>query len=324
MRSLGAVLRSVGSQLPMLSGRNGQTRQPVWGEGIAEVGLTTLWAPCRWSEVNDDELIFLNPSLAHQRASGLVRIRCLLSRTFCEHLRCLAGTEEHLAARRALRAIQDCAGFTGQFVGGAVADCPGGCADAVDAEAYDPWQFVRAGVSSQDDRERWTFELAVLTCLGRMLEACAGPGDGSPTPDEPDLADAVAGSVHSRINAGYVFPQLTGQHEMLTAAAWIGCLLRQRNALLPIWVAEPLTELLREPDMDTLSVGWRCQRLLRFHAEIAFGADRLLAISRSVATSGIPREVRPRGRPARLRSLSYGDCRWNPELFACLEKSGER
>src|SRR5262245_43932284 len=36
----------------------------VWGDGIEDLSLTSLWYPCAWNDVSEDELLLLIPSLS--------------------------------------------------------------------------------------------------------------------------------------------------------------------------------------------------------------------------------------------------------------------
>jgi hypothetical protein len=38
----------------------------IWGDGLEDLSLSTLWYRCNWDNVSDDELILLIPSLVSE------------------------------------------------------------------------------------------------------------------------------------------------------------------------------------------------------------------------------------------------------------------
>jgi len=154
------------------------------------------------------------------------------------------------------------------------------------------------------DRDVWTFELAILACLDRMLHdslqgaEISGP-DGGPHPPL-SLADTLVAAIYASFNAAYVYPQFAFCHELLTAGAWLGYLVRGRAAMMPVLVAEFITERFSRKLDDDGSQAGRCNLLLRFHADISGGSKRLLKLARRVAATGRPMLVQPSWSPARL------------------------
>jgi hypothetical protein len=147
-------------------------------------------------------------------------------------------------------------------------------------------------------RDAWIFQLAVLASLDRLLQDASRGGDiaangrGVQAPMDP--GDALLASIHASFNAAYVYPQLSTHHEMFTAGAWLGYLVRGRTALMPVFVAQYIAGQSDRRTADEDTDVDRCDLLLRFHADLAVGWERLLKVARRVERQGVPVKVAPR------------------------------
>jgi hypothetical protein len=169
-------------------------------------------------------------------------------------------------------------------------------------ELYRNSRFVRhrARASSngkiyESPRDYILFELYVIYCLDRILHDAIARAQGAPPPAPIDftLSEALTATIYSSFNAAYVYPHLACSHELLTAGAWLGYLVRGRTALMPPFIAERLLDYLSHPAPDETTDGGACTGLLRFHAEMAARVSRLLKKAKQVYKSGLPLAVRP-------------------------------
>ena len=185
---------------------DGATRLP-WGDGFIDHPLATLWYPRSWSDVSDDELVLFLPQL-----------------TDCDdpQFGIAARLRESLSHRtRVSEALSALSG-----------DLPADPAPltAEERAAVEHLPFDR-------DRPSWMQEAAILEAIRHMLRrAC------SEITDTPSLEIALLGSIHTGINAAYVYPEHAYAHELLTAGAWLGVLLKGRRALMPKAVADVFME----------------------------------------------------------------------------------
>jgi hypothetical protein len=154
------------------------------------------------------------------------------------------------------------------------------------------------------DRDVWTFELAILACLDRILhDSLQGTEISRPERDlhQPlSLADTLVATIYASFNAAYVYPQFVCCHELFTAGAWLGYLVRGRAAMMPVLVAELIIEQFSRQLDDDGSQAGRCNLLLRFHADLSVGSKRLLRVARRVTARGQPMLVQPAWLGARL------------------------
>lgn len=257
------------------------TVRRVWGDVFLNQSLQNQWYPANWESVEDDELGFLIPSLAAWDAepgavpgrSGTVdgppqRIRRVLidrivaasERFGGRHDDLLPGADFRLALERS-RAVT-----------------------SIDWQAM----FDEGGAghlrASQMCQPSLVHELCVLECLDRLHgDATRRTVANDPVDPAPDLAHCVAASIHSGINAGYVYEEYRWAHELLLTAVWIGYLLKGRAALMPVPVAQCLVDYLQpETPIDADSEIGRACAILSHYGEIAAGEQRLLAIARRV------------------------------------------
>jgi hypothetical protein len=186
---------------------DGATRPP-WGDGFIDLPLATLWHPRSWSDVSDDELVLFLPQL-----------------TDCDdpQFGIAARLRESLSHR--MRVSEALSALSG--------DVSADCAKPLTAKE-------RATVEHlpfDRDRPSWMQEAAILEAIRHMLRrAC------SEVTNTPSLETALLGSIHTGINAAYVYPEHAYAHELLTAGAWLGVLLKGRRALMPKAVADVFVE----------------------------------------------------------------------------------
>ena len=215
--------------------RRSQTLAPIWGDGLIDQSLTTLWYPRDWSDVGEDGLVLFIPSLAAGRilasdqADPALHIRRALAARLDSAVRLLCSRGE----LRTLERIAAC---------GVISACS---PQDVLREAHSD---CRSGhrypaCEQRNDLAVWTFELSVLACIDRMLVDAMPP---HLRPSEcciakADLADVLVASIHTGFNGAYVYPRFAFAHELLGAGAWLGVLLRGRSALMPEFVAQVLT-----------------------------------------------------------------------------------
>jgi hypothetical protein len=184
---------------------DGATRLP-WGDGFIDHPLATLWYPRSCSDVSDDELVLFLPQLTDcddPQFGIAARLRESLSHRTRVSEALSALSSDVSAIRPPLTAEE------------------------------------RATVEHLFDRDRpsWMQEAAILEAIRHMLRrAC------SEITDTPSLENALLGSIHTGINASYVYPEHAYAHELLTAGAWLGVLLKGRRALMPKAVADVFME----------------------------------------------------------------------------------
>lgn len=296
-----------------LSSSPGQARaQRVWGDGLLERSVTTLWYPADWSTVDADELLFLAPSLCSTGS----KVSCDSGPASCIEQR-FAGLI-HMAAQR-LDSVT-----------------PGGAAKAFarlqQSGAIDA--FLSNGnalqVFDRDDAPHtaepaplrpdawnaWLHELFALACVDRMLYDASPSSDdcaSSPLLEQAGLAEALVASVHTQINAGYVYRQYAYAHELLTCGAWLGLVAAGRPAYLPPSVAEVLITYLDCPTPAGDNAERTVADILGFYTNRTGGRDRLVRAARKVCASGAPRFFAPRRLPV---PSSAPVASWNGELAA--------
>jgi hypothetical protein len=239
----------------------------VWGDGLVDLSLATLWLPAVcWADVSDDEIVFLIPALASRDmpaagARPLALLRHALST--CVNQAAQGLVEAGFAAdeETALRIVARTLAAHG-------ADAP--TADRPVDKAWQPYVSLLPA-------------LMIVSVLDRMLQHLGG---SARTVQPPlSLADVLVGSVHAKFNGAYGQSQFAFAHELLTAGAWLGHVLAGRPALMPVAIAGCLLDVLTRNDAERAAVE---QVLLTYYAEAAGGVDRVLAICRRVVKGGRP------------------------------------
>jgi hypothetical protein len=177
-------------------------------------------------------------------------------------------------------------------------------------------------LSSISTRDACVFELAVIACLDRMhSDARKLAGQLVSHGDEKSrfpiaLPDVLVASIYATFNAAYVFPQFACAQEFLSVGAWLGNLVKGRAALMPLFVADYLTEELNPKRDGDETEGGRCTNILRFHAEQAVGIERLYELAQRVKATGRPMLVKPRPMPA----FGFMPYAWNVSLFQQIDQ----
>jgi hypothetical protein len=280
---------------------------PVWGNGLVDRSLASLWYPTRWSSACEDEFVFLIPSLASGLRSTTAappEAACYLRRALIAHIRLVA---EHLPQLRreppqyrssTLELIFESGTIT-TLSAREIAD-EGEVAARTFFGANLPMTAASARAGAHEARrqlarERWLFELSVLSCLDRMLATALS---GCKHEHRLGLGDAFTGSLHASFNGAYLYPELVYAHELLTLAAWLGNLVRGRAALMPTFVADRLRWELGFTGEAAPQAGEATEigGLLRFYADVAVGSRRLLRQAHRAQRSGRAQLVRPRPR----------------------------
>lgn len=289
----------------------GASQRP-WGDGLIECSLTTLWYGAEWSTIDTDELVFLAPSLCsaptpESPASGPLhyienRFAAQIQATALK-LGTYAGGGDVLARIRASGAIN---GFLAR---GSLSRISG--LDGVQRAA-------RLTPLRADQRGLWLHELFVLASIDRMLVDAAFPaGSAIPTAIErAGLAEALVASVHTRINAGYVYPAYAYAHELLMTGAWLGLLAAGRAAYMPAAVGDVLAAYLDRTPPSEDQEDAQIASILGFYAGLAGGGDRLVRTARKVSRSGVACLVAPKRRRSGAGPALVGA--WNAPLAARL------
>ena len=298
MLKLGPVFRrAYGEYVAARSLRRSSRARPIWGDEWVEDSLGTLWYPCSWRDVSHDELVLLIPTLATPETGQFEKDgpSRYLHRALAAHLRrsviLLSGSRP--GRHRAVEEVMDTIVKTGAVTTVDIRECwASGAADI--AEFYgDPPAL--AAYPIDEELERWVFELTVLACLDRVLADSKSPDVAADTRHDCDpfnLPAILLATIYSSFNAAYIYPQLRSLHELFSAGAWLGHLLRGRAALMPEFIADSMIESLRPSKTDD-SIWDRCDRLLRTHADMAIGADKLLQIAARAKKQRAPVLVRP-------------------------------
>ncbi|WP_072393103.1 hypothetical protein [Hyphomicrobium sp. CS1GBMeth3] len=299
------------------SSRGAATSQRAWGDGLLDGSLGTLWYSADWSTIDPDELLFLSPSLSASQAAndadtGLSRH---IEQRFSQEIQATALKLGGLAKTKwggghTLDRMRS-SGALNAFLAGRAPDQNARRGDALRAPRLLPLKG--------EARAIWLYDLFVLACVDRMLFDAAPVGE-PPLPMllvHVGLADALVASIHTGVNAGYVYPQYAYAHETLMCGAWLGLLAAGRAAYMPTAVGEVLIAYLdRRVPWDDSSEA-KLADILGYYANFAGGRERLLKVARKVSASGSPTLVRPRRQP------SIGPARveaWNAELTQRLSE----
>lgn len=302
----------------------------AWGEGLVDRSLTTLWYPGDWTEVGDDELVFMLPTLSTWRpgcaepstrgGDGPVRYltRVITARALAAAaLISGSGAAPDASPAEALELLVARAILTAVPLEDLTVTTPGaGRAPRLPARQTSP---------SKTDwpLPDWlALELTALAHLDRLLlDARGNPKGDTPPPlvDWPlTLADVVLVTINARLNGLYVYPEFAHAHELLTATALLGHLACGRAAYLPPAVAQSLADVLSGRAPAAASETDWCACIVRLYAELAGGAERMLSLARRTAASGRPCLVKP---PRPIAPSDIGRTTWNARL---LQRIGER
>jgi len=295
----------------------------VWGDGFEDLSLTTLWYPCSWDEVSQDELILYLPSLAHEAAqlsaSRIVNERAIahLSDALCARLfhslSRFTGDARHSGEMPASIVSSFVAALEELFrthLGG-ILNFPAALRHG--EEIYRDW-FAAPRATWGQQLRRWRLprheaederyaliqlELLVLETMVAILAAARrgsvdrhidGIGcDALGLPARPAGTRDLLAALHTGCNPAYVFPELQCHHHLFTAAGWLGWVNRGRKAYLPVFIAEYLVDLL-EPRHSERPV---TDALLTYYAHRIGGPNYLLKAARRVVERGYASLLNP-------------------------------
>jgi hypothetical protein len=304
----------------------------AWGEGLVDRSLTSLWYPADWSEVGDDELVFMLPTLSAWRPGSreatpsppggpvryltrILKARALAAAELISQAPHAAPAANRLQALELLSArsilttiplaeIATTATTLRRIPRPPAASLP--AKSTAEATSLPDWLAL---------------ELTALAHLDRLLRDARGAGNGSgPSPlvDWPlALTDVVVATINARLNGVYVYPEFAHAHELLTAAALLGHLASGRTAYLPPHVAQSLIDLLSgsEAAAAVAEDDW-CAAVVRMYAELAGGVEHTLSFARRALASGRPCLARPR-RP--VAPFDTGRTTWNARLLQRID-----
>jgi hypothetical protein len=230
--------------------------QQVWGDGFADLSLGTSLYPRDWSDVSDDELVLFFPHLTgrdHPEFGIAARVRAAYVRRIATSA--IISADNGAAPHRYSRAEPS----------------------ATDEQA------IATRLGPDENRPFWATESAIIEAVGHMLcEACAAAGN------TPALSEALLASIHTGINAAYIYPAHASAHELLATGAWFGTLLMGRPALMPEFVAHVCMDCLDGTRNDLVS------KILLFHAARLGGTSLYLRHAQKTIKSGRTSVVRTR------------------------------
>lgn len=133
--------------------------------------------------------------------------------------------------------------------------------------------------------ERARHDEAILPCLEQMLNTSR---DSSKNQETAPLAQAFVASVHSNINAAYVYCEHAYAHELFATGAWLGILGQGRRALMPEFIAEAFLEYSAHPGDHATA------EIINDYAQRVCGVQFLIEHAKEVVKSGIPTLINPR------------------------------
>jgi hypothetical protein len=288
-----------------------------------------LWYPCEWKEVSEDELVFLIPSLAardgrdanaHPHGSSHFLIRALHARLRWAALALARFERDHAASTPSEIAatIARAGALVSPRPENAWTECERPFRELYAIAPEDRSNgWLHDGRNPEAKREAWIRELAILKCLNRLLQDSLRRTEIIQRTDPLEFpfcfADVLVASTYASFNAAYVYPQFSAFHELFAAGAWLGNLLRGRAALMPVFVAEIMLDLMRCQPVHEDSESAQCGRFLAHHIDAAVGLRKLLKIARRTRGSGRPAIVRP-ARRAR-EDAGRAQQAWNGALF---------
>ncbi len=290
-------------------------RHRLWGDGLVEQSLSSLWYGASWKDVDSDELIFFMPALAARQDSQVGVAAhigdALLRRTqsAVTIIRQILRPNEVCSDAELARLIETWAALTPA----SLANEPVRRSEPLSRRMTGACLWSRMS-NARRLRASVIHELSVLNRLERMLQDSKMRDEaerpGSNRAVDASETDALVTSIHSAINAAYVYPQFAPSQELFSVAAWIGLLHAGRPALLPLSIAETLMEFFERwasGKETTLT-----DEVLSYHAAVSAGVPQLKNKARKVMRSGSAAVVRP----LRFSLLSKPPLPpvWNPSL----------
>jgi hypothetical protein len=247
-----------------------------WGDGLIDVSLSDLWYAADWNSVSDDELVFLLPSLNGWRAIAGDAVAArdsgpipYLTRTL--QARAVAGAS--LIARRSHQSVAEALDHL--VAVGIVTKIQPSAGDIRNPD----YEISLPGERRAADGPWLRDELRAVAYLDRILHDALGSSDNDESTRAPvfgrprSLDEAIAMSVHSRLNAAYVYPEYTFAHELLTVAGVLGHLSQGR----PAYISPPIARCIADVMATRISKGADgAVTILRKFAESVGGVDYIV------------------------------------------------
>lgn len=238
----------------------------IWGDGFANTPLNTFCYPRSWSDVSDDELVLFLPHLTGRNDDEFgiaARVRSAYIRRI--RISAILSAEtgaifSPLPTTNSLPSI----------------DCSSRTSPSLEE------QTIADLLGSNLGRPSWATEAAILDAIDHML--CEASSEAKNT---PDLREALLASIHTGINAAYVYPAHTYAHEVLATGAWLGTVMTGRRALMPTLVADICIDYLNGTRRDLIS------EILQFYMTRLGGVSLYLRHARKTMRSGWASVVRP-------------------------------
>jgi hypothetical protein len=236
-----------------------RTSPRVWGDGFADLSLSTSLYPRDWSDVSDDELVLFFSHLSGQDHPEL-GIAARLRAAYARRVRASAILRAENGANLYERTAAD-----GRHLDDDLAMAP-----------PSPEELAIVELFALDlARPPWASEAAIIGAIDRML--CEASSAGGKT---ANLNEALLASIHTAINAAYVYPAHAFAHEVLATGAWFGTLLMGRPALMPLLVAHTCIDCLDGIRQDPIS------EILKFHVARLGGSSLFLRHAHKTIKSG--------------------------------------
>lgn len=251
----------------------------VWGLDAEGSDLAASWYPATWDTVGHDELVFLIPSLADSRGIDPTG-RDLIAQLCSDRARRVAQLLKSEQSTRYVTQLR----AQGMGIGPAEQDNR--------SDRGGPYcDWLASQVQAGSEEAVAAFELRFAEALARL---CASAGGARTAAHHGvSIEDALLLAIHLRMNTAYFFDQHVWAHELLSAGAWLGHLLSGRSAIMPVSVAHAMVDWANGETSG-------CQRVLRLHAELAVGTDRLLRSAKRTIRRGRPEVIMPRIRPSTI------------------------
>jgi hypothetical protein len=269
-------------------------QQPPWGDGLDDQSLTDLWSVRAWDDVSADELVFLIPALTSYGQQRKYSLECgpypfaraalvvAIRRAAAD----LSGHAVHAAWARSASSI-----FKEIARSGAVLSMDpvealmlGGAEHERLPERSLFWNWrrrpgIRTTAGSECAFDHLVRELTVLACLDKFVRAAHEKSVSverkAPISGNATLPDALVASIHSGINAAYVYQRFEFAHELFSVGAWLGIMLRGRPSVIPEFVAGYFSQCAgRYQDISTEKQDI-CGQILLHYMELALGQRSL-------------------------------------------------
>jgi hypothetical protein len=140
-------------------------------------------------------------------------------------------------------------------------------------------------------------ECSTLNAVANLLAAAKVRFEGrdahaSGDVQAPALTQVILGALHTSFNPAYVYPELSHYHETFAVAGWLGWLQRGRRAILPVFLAEHLLDILNRVSSPPDAV-------LNYYVEEIVGTKYLGKAARGVLARGTGSIIKPRPAPHR-------------------------